>query len=58
MKESSGELSMTVVVIVAAVILIAILRMLLPNMSNFISDKWKTMVNKGAIVTSVEEVLR
>lgn len=59
MKESSGELSMTVVVIVAAVILIAILRMLLPNMSNFISEKWKGMTNSaGAIVTSVEDVLR
>lgn len=61
MKESSGELSMTVVVIVAAVILIAILRLLLPNMSNFISDKWKDMTNsadKGVIVTPVEDMLR
>lgn len=56
MKESSGELSMTVVVIVAAVILIGILTMLLPNMSNFISDKWRNMV--GAVVSPIEEVLR
>ena len=64
MKESSGELSMTVVVIVAAVILIAILRALLPGMSNFIRDKWEDMTNKAdndgaaAIVAPIEDMLR
>ncbi len=64
MKESSGELSMTVVVIVAAVILIAILRALLPGMSNFIRDKWEDMTGKAdgdgatAIVAPIEDMLR
>ena len=62
MKESSGELSMTVVVIVAAVILIAVLRMLLPNMSNFISEKWQDMTQSAdkdgtaVIVAPVEDI--
>lgn len=62
MKESSGELSMTVVVIVAAVILIAILRMLLPSMSNFISEKWQNMTHAAdkdgtaVIVAPVEDI--
>ena len=56
MKESSGELSMTVVVIVGAVALIAILNALIPNMSDFIEKKWKAMV--GAAVSPIEEVLR
>lgn len=50
MKEASGELSMTVIVIVAAVIIIGILAVLLPNMSNFIGDKWQSMVNNADII--------
>lgn len=45
MKETSGEFSMTVVVIIGAIIVVAILNTMLPTMSNFISEKWKSMVN-------------
>lgn len=48
MKETSGEFSMTVVVIIGAIILVGILTTLLPNMSNFISDKWQDMVNTSS----------
>ena len=58
MKDSSGELSMTVVVIVAAVIIIGILGTLLPNMSDFIEQKWQEMVNDAAVVSPIVEVLR
>ena len=54
MKESSGELSMTVIVIVAAVLIIGILGALLPNMGNFIQNKWQNMVNSAAIVASLK----
>lgn len=50
MKEASGEFSMTVVVIVGAIIIVAILTTLLPYMSNFISDKWTDMTNNASNV--------
>ena len=45
MKETSGEFSMTVVVIVGAIIIVGLLTMLAPTMSDFIENKWKDMVN-------------
>lgn len=45
MKETSGEFSMTVVVIIGAILVVSILVMLVPNMSNFINDKWQDMVD-------------
>lgn len=45
MKETSGEFSMTVVVIIGAILVVGILVMLVPNMSNFINDKWQDMVD-------------
>ena len=64
MKETSGEFSMTVVVIIGAIILVGILNLLMPRMSNFIERKWQTMVNNakgptGVIVAPFEsELLR
>ena len=49
MKEASGELSMTVVVIVAAVAIIAILSTLVPSMGDTIKKKWESMI--GTVVT-------
>lgn len=45
MKETSGEFSMTVVVIIGAILIVGILATLIPNMSNFINDKWQDAVN-------------
>lgn len=40
MKEATGELSMTVIVIVGAIALVGIISLLMPNISKYISDKW------------------
>lgn len=45
MKETSGEFSMTVVVIIGAILIVGVLTLLVPQMSNFIGDKWQSMVN-------------
>lgn len=46
MKETSGEFSMTVVVIIGAILIVGVLTLLVPQMSNFIQDKWQNMVNE------------
>ena len=47
MKETSGEFSMTVVVIIGAIILVGILSTLMPAMSDFIQEKWKDMTEQA-----------
>ena len=48
MKEASGEFSMTLVVIIGAIIIITILTTVLkPQMNNFIVAKWKAMTDKA-----------
>ena len=48
MKEATGELSMTVVVIVAVIAIMAILTaFLMPSMKNYIAKAWGDM-DKGA----------
>lgn len=50
MKEATGELSMTVVVIVAVIAIMAILTaFLMPSMKNYISKAWGD-IDKGANV--------
>lgn len=51
MKEASGELSMTVIVIVAAVIIIGILSLIVPQMGDFIQQKWQDMINSASIIS-------
>ena len=51
MKEATGELSMTVIVIIAVIAILGILStFLLPSMKNYISATWKNMdtVSKSA----------
>lgn len=50
MKETSGEFSMTVVVIIGAILIVTVLTFLVPNMSNFISEKWTSMTNDASNV--------
>ena len=48
MKEATGELSMTVVVIIAVIALVVILNaFLIPSMRNYIGDSWNKMTNPG-----------
>ena len=48
MKDATGELSMTVVVIIAVIAILGILSyFLLPRMRNYISDTWGTMSNQA-----------
>lgn len=47
MKETSGEFSMTVVVIIGAIILVGILSTLVPAMSEFIQEKWQDMTEQA-----------
>lgn len=48
MKEATGELSMTVVVIIAVIAILGILSyFLLPNMRNYISNTWGDMASKA-----------
>ncbi len=46
MKESSGELNMTLVTIVAVAALAAIFAALYPTLKNTILDKWGSGANK------------
>lgn len=41
MKEATGEVSMTVIVLIAVAIISALLVALMPVMGNFIKDKWQ-----------------
>ena len=46
LKETSGEFSMTVVVIVGAIIIVGILTTLLaPTIENTITGQWNEMIN-------------
>lgn len=48
MKEASGEFSMTLIVIIGAIIIVGILTTFLkPAATNFIQDKWKDMTSKA-----------
>lgn len=48
MKDATGELSMTVVVIIAVIAILGILTyFLLPRMRNYISDTWGSMSNEA-----------
>lgn len=48
MKEATGELSMTVIVIIAVIAILGILTyFLLPQMRNYISNTWGNMADKA-----------
>jgi len=56
MKDASGELSMTVVVIVAAVAIIGLLTAFMEPMGETIQEKWTDML--GTMVSPVVDVLK
>lgn len=48
MKEASGEFSMTLIVIIGAIIIVGILTTFLkPEATNFIKNKWNYMTNQS-----------
>lgn len=47
MKETSGEFSMTVVVIIGAIIIVGLLVALGPKMGEYISEQWDGFTNSG-----------
>ena len=47
MKETSGEFSMTVVVIIGAILIVGFLTVMVGPMGNFIQNKWQNMVDKA-----------
>lgn len=50
MKEASGELSMTLIVIVAAGIILAIFTALYPTIKDTISEKWSEWTSSSIII--------
>ncbi|MEE3343648.1 MAG: hypothetical protein VZS44_06125 [Bacilli bacterium] len=48
MKDATGELSMTIVVIIAVIAIVGILSVfLIPSMRNYIKHSWEDMTNAG-----------
>ena len=48
MKEATGELSMTVIVIIGAIAVMAIVSFLVPEIKDYVKDKWQGIDNTGA----------
>jgi len=54
MKESSGEFSMTIIVIVAAVAILGIVTgILIPRIGDFINDSWNDMTGTEQVIIPV-----
>lgn len=47
MKDTSGEFSMTVVVIIGAIIIVGILTAIGPRMGQYINDQWNNFTGAG-----------
>ena len=58
MKEASGEVSMTLIVIVAAAAILGIFMALRPWIQNFITDKWQNFASKTEIIIPLDSVIR
>ena len=48
MKEATGELSMTVIVIIGAIAVMAIVSFLVPEIKDYVKDKWQGIDNANA----------
>ena len=56
MKEASGELSMTLIVIIAAGVILAIFLAFKDPITNAIGDKWGNFFNKGRSLDSQNSI--
>ncbi len=54
MKESTGELGGTVVVIIALIVLVGIIRAFGPTLKGWVEDKFKDLT-ESTIVTPIED---
>ena len=57
MKESTGELSMVVVTILAIILIAGVVRFLVPLAQNYITKQWGNLT-KGYIVTEVDTLVK
>lgn len=55
MKESTGELSMVVVTILAIILIATVVRFLVPLAQDYIAERWDNLTT-GYIVTGVERL--
>ena len=46
MKESTGELSMVVVTLLAIALIAGVVRFLVPMAQNYVADKWKNITTE------------
>ena len=56
MKESTGELSMVVVTILAIILIAGVVRFLVPLAQDYSAERWANLTT-GYVVTGVEEGL-
>ncbi len=57
MKEATGELSMTVIVIIAVIAILAILSgFLIPSMKNYIGETWGNMSQSSTEASDITSV--
>ena len=47
MKESTGELSMVVITLLAIALIAGVVRFLVPMAQNYVSDKWDNITKQG-----------
>lgn len=52
MKESTGELSMTVITIMAIILIAGILAFLVPMAANYVNNTWSDLVNNKSQTTT------
>lgn len=57
MKESTGELSMVVVTILAIILIAGVVRFLVPLAQDYIANQWGNLT-KGYIVTGVNTLVK
>lgn len=53
MKESTGELSMVVVTILAIILIAGVVRFLVPLAQNYITNQWSNLTAGSSIITDV-----
>lgn len=55
MKEATGELSMTVITIIAIVAIAGIVTFLMPFIRNYVNNSWNNLSTKTAYIEVVDD---
>lgn len=58
MKESTGELSMVVVTILAIILIAGVVRFLVPKAQEYIEKQWGNIAGEGYITTEVDNLVK